>query len=152
MGSGHAFPTPEEGPEAADRGHGFETRGSLTTSARLPRAHRLARPQDLARCVNEGRRRRTRHLEMIWADNLAGHARMGLIVPRFQSSAVARNRLRRRLREVWRREIQARQGERDLVIRASRQAYATTFATLRAELVAWADTTLSPLEESSDAG
>ena len=39
-------------------------------------------------------------------DNTAGHPRMGLIVPKFQSTAVARNRLRRRLQEIWRREIQ----------------------------------------------
>ena len=43
---------------------------------------------------------------MIWMDNTTGHPRMGLIVPKFQSSAVARNRLRRRLREIWRRELQ----------------------------------------------
>jgi ribonuclease P protein component len=71
-------------------------------------------------------------------DNEAGHPRMGLIVPRFQSSAVARNRLRRRLTEIWRREVQARQGGRDVLIRARKEAYGATFAELRAELVAWA--------------
>ena len=43
---------------------------------------------------------------MIWMDNTTGHARMGLIVPKFQSTAVARNRIRRRLREIWRLELQ----------------------------------------------
>jgi ribonuclease P protein component len=76
-------------------------------------------------------------LEFIWLNNTAGHARMGLIVPRFQSSAVARNRLRRRLSEIWRREIQGRQGDRDLIIRARKEAYAATFDELHAELVAW---------------
>lgn len=71
-------------------------------------------------------------------DNQAGHPRMGLIVPRFQSTAVARNRLRRRLSEIWRRDIQARQGPRDVLIRARKEAYGATFAELRAELVAWA--------------
>jgi len=70
-------------------------------------------------------------------DNRAGHPRMGLIVPRFQSSAVARNRLRRRLGEIWRREIQARQGARDLLVRARKEAYGATFDELRAELVVW---------------
>ena len=46
---------------------------------------------------------------MIWMDNSTGRPRMGLIVPKFQSSAVARNRLRRRLREIWRREVQQHQ-------------------------------------------
>jgi ribonuclease P protein component len=76
---------------------------------------------------------------MIWADNTAGHPRMGLIVPRFRHSAVARNRLRRRLKEVWRRELQARQPAVDLIVRARNEAYAAPFTTLRAELLAWRD-------------
>lgn len=64
---------------------------------------------------------------------------MGLIVPRFQSSAVARNRLRRRLKEVWRREIQGRQPPWDLLIRARREAYSASFAELRDQLLAWRD-------------
>ena len=74
---------------------------------------------------------------MIWTDNQTGHPRMGLIVPRYQSSAVARNRLRRRLREIWRQELQAHQPAWDLVIRTRREAYAAPFATLRDELLGW---------------
>jgi ribonuclease P protein component len=74
---------------------------------------------------------------MIWTDNTTGHPRMGLIVPKVQSSAVARNRLRRRLREIWRVELQPHQPPWDLVIRARREAYAATFADLRRQLLAW---------------
>ena len=74
---------------------------------------------------------------MIWNDNMTGHPRMGLIVPRFQSSAVARNRLRRRLREIWRVDVQPYQPAWDLVIRARREAYRAGFAELRDELLAW---------------
>jgi ribonuclease P protein component len=61
---------------------------------------------------------------------------MGIIVPRFQSSAVARNRLRRRLKEILRRDVLPlpQLPPIDLVIRAKRAAYAATFAVLRAEL------------------
>jgi ribonuclease P protein component len=62
---------------------------------------------------------------------------MGLIVPKYQSTAVARNRLRRRLREIWRRELQPTQPGWDLLIRARREAYQASFATLRAELLGW---------------
>lgn len=55
-------------------------------------------------------------------------------MPRYGSSAVARNRLRRRLREIVRREIRRRLPAIDLVIRAKRSAYAASFAVLRAEL------------------
>jgi ribonuclease P protein component len=59
---------------------------------------------------------------------------MGIIVPRFQSSAVARNRLRRRLREILRRDVLPQLPPIDIVVRAKRAAYAATFAVLRAEL------------------
>lgn len=62
---------------------------------------------------------------------------MGLIVPRFRFSAVARNRLRRRLREIWRRNLQQRQGGIDLVIRARQEAYTATFNSLRDQLLDW---------------
>jgi ribonuclease P protein component len=76
---------------------------------------------------------------MIWMDNQSGQPRMGLIVPKFQSSAVARNRLRRQLREIWRRDIQPRQPAWDLVIRARSEAYAASFEGLRSQLLAWRD-------------
>ena len=79
---------------------------------------------------------------MIWIDNETGQPRMGLIVPKFQSSAVARNRLRRRLREIWRREIQGQQPPGDLVIRARREAYRATFEELRSQLLAARDSVL----------
>ncbi|HEY9014464.1 MAG TPA: ribonuclease P protein component, partial [Gemmatimonadales bacterium] len=82
--------------------------------------------------------------DMIWMDNSSGHPRLGLIVPKYQASAVARNRLRRRLREIWRRELQPHQPQWDLVIRARREAYAASFDALRAQLLAWRDAVSSP--------
>jgi ribonuclease P protein component len=66
---------------------------------------------------------------------------MGLIVPRYHSSAVARNRLRRRLREVWRREVQPAQGALDLVVRTRREAYGASFVELRDQFRGWAGQT-----------
>ena len=75
-------------------------------------------------------------MELAWRPNETGHARLGLIVPRFQYTAVARNRLRRRLREIVRRGPLAHLPAVDLVVRANRAAYAAPFAVLRAELAA----------------
>jgi ribonuclease P protein component len=47
---------------------------------------------------------------------------------------VSRNRLRRRLKEILRRELLRRLPPIDLVIRAKRSAYTASFAVLRAEL------------------
>jgi ribonuclease P protein component len=62
---------------------------------------------------------------------------MGLIVPKFQSSAVARNRLRRRLKELWRRELMQSVPSWDVVIRARGPAYQAGFDALRSDLLAW---------------
>lgn len=74
---------------------------------------------------------------MLWTNNETGHSRMGLIVPKFQAGAVARNRLRRRLRELWRRELMAGLPAWDVVIRARREAYVAAYNELRAELLDW---------------
>ncbi len=79
---------------------------------------------------------------MIWMENPTGQPRMGLVVPKFQASAVARNRLRRRLREIWRREVQQRQPSWDLVIRARREAYSASFEALQGQVLSWRETVL----------
>ncbi|MGH7754016.1 MAG: ribonuclease P protein component [Gemmatimonadales bacterium] len=109
----------------------------MTAGDRLPRTGRLRSAAELRRTVERGRRRRLAHLDVIWMDNSAGHPRLGLIVPKFQATAVARNRLRRRLREIWRRELRMALPACDMVIRARRDAYAARFEALREELVAW---------------
>jgi ribonuclease P protein component len=142
VGTRGALASAEERPEAAHRIIALEARGLLTGSARLPRARRLARASDIRRCLTEGRRRRLEHLDLIWMDNSTGQPRIGLIVPKHQSSVVARNRLRRRLRELWRREIQERQPGVDLLIRARREAYGASFDALRTQLLAWREAEL----------
>ena len=77
---------------------------------------------------------RLRHLDIAWRPNTKGHTRIGIVVPRFERTAVARNRLRRRMREILRRELLSSLPAVDLVIRAKRTAYAARFAVLRAEL------------------
>lgn len=85
-------------------------------------------------CWREGRRIRTTHLDLAWRANLMARARAAIIVPRYQFTAVARNRLRRRLREILRRGLLTTFPPVDVVVRAKRIAYAAPFATLRAEL------------------
>jgi ribonuclease P protein component len=139
MGPGRVVTSPQEGAPAADRPHRVEARERLTPGEGFPRRYRLAREQDIRHTLRAGRRRRLAHLDVIWTVNAAGHPRMGLVVPRFRSSAVARNRLRRRLREIWRRELQGRQPGWDLLIRVRREAYEASYEALQAQLIAWRD-------------
>jgi ribonuclease P protein component len=103
---------------------------------------RITRGSELTACweAGESRRRRTPHLDLAWRHSSLGHARLGLIVPLHQSSAVARNRLRRRLREILRRDVLRNLPAVDLVIRAKRSAYTASFAVLRAELTGAVET------------
>jgi len=137
VGSRRAQPPSKEGAETAHRPDRLEARGSVTSSERLSPASRLGKADDYQRVFERGRRRRLPHLDLVWAVNEAGYPRLGLIVPKFQSTAVARNRLRRRLKEIWRRQVQGRLGGLDLVIRARREAYRAGFDELRDELVEW---------------
>ena len=79
---------------------------------------------------------RTSHLDLAICPNPKGRARVGIVVPRYQFTAVARNRLRRRVKEILRRHVLLLPtlSAVDLVVRAKRTAYAVSFATLRAEL------------------
>jgi ribonuclease P protein component len=88
----------------------------------------------LSHCWETGRRVRLRHLDIAWRPNTQGHARMGIVVPRFGETAVARNRLRRRVREILRRELFRALPAVDVVVRAKPAAYTAGFAVLRAEL------------------
>lgn len=84
-----------------------------------------------------GARRRTRRLDIYWRPNELGHPRLGVIAPRHGRSAVARNRLRRRLREHLRRRVLPRLPPLDLVVRARFAAYAASLAELTADLDTW---------------
>jgi ribonuclease P protein component len=59
---------------------------------------------------------------------------VGFIVPKHKQTSVARNRLKRRLREIVRRRLLPALPPIDLVVRARPEAYGATFDALDAEL------------------
>ena len=133
MGTRDAIPPPQEGAQASHRSTPFQTSEPLTGERYPPRA-RLPRGIDLTLCWESGRRVRLTHLDIAWRPNSKGHTRIGIVVPRFDHTAVARNRLRRRVREILRRDLLSRLPSVDLVVRAKRAAYSARFAVLRDEL------------------
>lgn len=62
--------------------------------------------------------------------------RVGIIVPRHSHSAVDRNRIKRRLREIVRTERLVASGAGTMVVFALPAAYGASFDTLRNELTA----------------
>jgi ribonuclease P protein component len=124
----------EEGAQAPHRPPAVQASESLTRE-RFPRRVRLARSAELTACWEEGRRWRTPHLELAWRPNQVGHPRVAFVVPRFQFTAVARNRLRRRLKEMLRREALSTLPSVDLVVRTKRVAYSAPASSLHSELM-----------------
>jgi ribonuclease P protein component len=84
------------------------------------------------------KRQRTANLDVYVAESSASRSRLGLIVPKHGRRIVDRNQLKRRLREIVRRDIlpalDARGARRDLLIRARAPAYAAEFDTLAREV------------------
>ena len=61
----------------------------------------------------------------------SGFVRVAIVVPKWGHTAVSRNKLKRRLRELARDHLMARESSRDVVLRARREAYDASFADLR---------------------
>lgn len=132
MGSRRTLPPPQKGAEASHHPYRFQAPEPVTNE-RHPRRARLGRGPDLQSCWTTGKRVRLPHLELAWLPHQP-RTRTGIIVPLYQRTAVQRNRLRRRIREILRRETLRLLPPVDLVVKARREAYGASFAQLRAEL------------------
>ena len=88
----------------------------------LDRVHRLTRGADFATAVRRGRRAGTRTLVVhLWTPDLdvaASPAQVGFVVGRSVGDAVARNRVKRRLRHLVRPRLEELPNGALLVVRA----------------------------------
>ncbi|MEO5816631.1 MAG: ribonuclease P protein component [Gemmatimonadaceae bacterium] len=102
----------------------------------FPRKARITRGAELQRIAREGKRIRTRYIEVraatspLACSETKQGVRIGLIVPRFKHSAVLRNQLKRRLRELARIQLVPMKISMDIVMRIRPDAYEATFAAL----------------------
>jgi ribonuclease P protein component len=97
----------------------------------------LTSGDEIRRVLRTGRRSRREHLDILWATSDRPAPRLGLLVPRLGQTAVARNRLRRRLKELWRKELQHSVSAVDVLFRARKESYEASMAQLRADLLGW---------------
>lgn len=87
--------------------------------------------------MTQGKRRRTDHLDLFTRPSPFDHSRLMVVVPRHTQTAVLRNQLRRRIKEIGRRDIlPALETPTDVGIRARAKAYGVTFDLLRLEMIA----------------
>lgn len=134
---------PESAPPARTRSARREGRRQVAGAALgggqgLPRAARIGNTAEIRALLERGKRERTKHLDVFYAASPASRSRLGLIVPKHGRRIVERNLLKRRLREIGRREIlpvldDAGTGM-DVLIRAKRSAYGVEYESLKREL------------------
>ncbi len=84
----------------------------------MQRRHRLSRSRDFDAVYRQGRSVSTRFLVLYWfgREDGDGDPRLGLAVPKSTGNAVARNRIKRQLRELWRARLDRIPSGRDYVL------------------------------------
>jgi len=86
----------------------------------VQRRHRLSRSRDFDAVYRQGRSTSTRFLVLYWFDrdseDAEGSSRLGLAVPKAAGNAVARNRIKRQLREAWTERLEHIPPGRDYVL------------------------------------
>ncbi|WP_110180840.1 ribonuclease P protein component [Nocardioides solisilvae] len=100
----------------------------------LPRAARLTRGEGFRVAVRAGRRAGTRTMVVHWHDEGPAPVEVGFVVSKAVGNAVARNRVKRRLRHLTREHLQELPGRGVLVVRALPDAAAAGHEALRADL------------------
>ena len=83
----------------------------------------------------QGKRLRTKHLDVRILASPQFHPRVGFVVPKYGHTAVNRNRIKRQLREIVRTSILAILPPVDVVIKTSPNVYTATFSALTEELL-----------------
>ena len=105
----------------------------------LPPLSRITRTRDIRAILRRGVRKKTSRLDVFFLSSTAGRSRVGVVVPKHQRHVVDRNRVKRRLRELSRRELLPRLREEgvhlDLLIKARREAYEASYRQLQRELL-----------------
>jgi ribonuclease P protein component len=102
-------------------------------TARFTRAARLRHRQEFLRAQAQGKRFHTRHFGVTLAPMAEGRPRLGLVATRRMGKAVRRNRVKRLIREFFRRH-QTGLPAFDLVIMAKKGAEALAYHQVEEEL------------------
>jgi len=101
----------------------------------FPKIYRLRRRSEFRRVYDEGQRRSASLATVFMRANGLPHARLGITAPTHLGKAVQRNRVKRRVREFFRRHRTALPGGWDIVVNPRRGVAEIPFQALERELL-----------------
>ena len=129
-------PGPPQGPTGGEATSGAAGHVPRRRAAQgLAPEERLRRRRDYLRAYRTGRRRGGRYATLFHLPNEHGTARLGITASRKVGKSVVRQRLKRRVREIYRRwERRPELPSLDLVVNLKPTAAEADFAELRREL------------------
>jgi len=106
-----------------------------TTSKKFPRSVRIVRSSDYQALYKTGYKIHSSHFVLFGRGNDLGHSRLGITASRKVGGAVVRNRVKRLLREVFRRSLNQIPYRFDMVINAKSGWDVVSYDDLRAEFL-----------------
>jgi len=115
--------TSSERPEAADglMGEGLKPR------------ERIKKKKDFLFLYRKGTRIKVKHFNVIYHENSVGFSRLGVVVSKKIGKAVVRNKIKRWVRELFRRNKNLLSFPVDMLVVATRRLEATTWVEFREE-------------------
>ncbi len=125
------------------------------TQEGFPWKYRIVRGADYRSVYGAGVKIHCDRIILFGKANQVGHHRLGITVSRKVGSAVVRNRIKRLLREIFRKSVAATPNTIDLVVNAKREAAQAGYSDLREEFLSAVDRLsrrLSPGDLSRGAG
>ncbi len=105
------------------------------TQEGFPWKYRIVRGADYRSVYGAGLKLQSERLVLFGKENCLGHHRLGITVSRKVGSAVVRNRIKRLLREIFRKSVVATPNTIDLVVNVKREAAQAGYSDLREELL-----------------
>lgn len=114
------FSSPHEDQRRPGNHQGQKAQGSKARfclmNERLAPLERIRRKSDFASLYRDGGRLRGRYFHLVFRRNELGHSRLAVVAGRKVGSAVVRNRVKRRLRELFRRHKELLREPTDLIV------------------------------------
>ena len=110
-----------------------------STTEAFPHIFRIVRASEYRALYKSGRKVHSEKLVLFCRANSIGHTRLGITVSRKVGGAVIRNRIKRLLREIFRRSISQLPNQFDIVVNAKSGCVGASYEALRDEFLSTAN-------------